>query len=125
MRTLLLPNRALSDRELIRYARLLKIPHFRGVFMRDALPRRGPWKREASVVNLDDSGGPGTHWVCFRKNGNKVEYFDSYGDLRPPKEVQRYLKGSRVSYNRTGYQTVHSRSEICGHLCLAFLALSQ
>lgn len=89
--------------------------------MLNTLPTRGPWKREASIVNLDNSTGSGTHWVCFRKENSKVEYFDSYGDLRPPAEIQRYLSGTYISYNRTGYQKLHDSSEICGHLCLSFL----
>lgn len=90
--------------------------------MRDALPKRGPWKREAAIVNLDNTSGTGTHWVCFRKfDNNYVEYFDSYGDLRPPLEVERYLKGSQIYYNDSSYQSVNMNSEICGHLCLAFL----
>lgn len=91
--------------------------------MLNTLPPRGPWKREASIVNLDKSSGLGTHWVCFRKNENTVDYFDSYGDLRPPIEIQKYLKGTYIAHNRTGYQTVHTNSEICGHLCLAFLLM--
>lgn len=90
--------------------------------MRDALPRR-PWKRESVVVNLDNSTGAGTHWVCFRKVNKHVDYFDSYGDLQPPLEIQKYLVGNYVSYNRGGYQSLHADSEICGHLCLAFLMM--
>lgn len=86
--------------------------------MLNTLPKR-PWKREASIVNLDNSSGEGTHWVCFKKNQNTVDYFDSYGDLRPPVEIQKYLSGAYISYNRTRYQK--GNSEICGHLCLAFL----
>jgi hypothetical protein len=88
--------------------------------MRDRLPRK-PWKREATIVNLDSSEGPGTHWVCFRKSGNMVEYFDTYGDLRPPLEVQRYLFGNFISYNKTVFQHLFSKKEFCGHLCLQFL----
>ena len=33
------PDKPLTNIELVRYARLLKIPDFRGVFMRDALPQ--------------------------------------------------------------------------------------
>lgn len=106
--------------DIVKYAKQFKVPHFRGVFMRDALPKR-PWKREAVVVNLDSSSGKGTHWVCFRKNDNHVDYFDSYGDLRPPLEIQRYLAGTYLAYNRAGLQSVNTDSQICGHLCLAFL----
>ena len=52
--------------------------------MRDGLPKRGPRKLESAMVNLDDSQGPGTHWVAYRKKGNHVTYFDSFGNLQPP-----------------------------------------
>jgi len=88
--------------------------------MLDSLPKR-PWKSEACIVNLDKQTGPGTHWVCFRKNENDVNYFDSYGDLQPPLEVMNYLDGCHVSYNRTAFQSIKRNTDLCGHLCLAFL----
>lgn len=92
--------------------------------MRDALPSHGPGKQEAAIVNLDSTSGSGTHWVCFRKyEDDHVEYFDSYGDLRPPLEVENYLRGCHIYYNDVGYQSVNKDSTICGHLCLAFLSL--
>lgn len=118
-----MPDRALNNLELIKLAKKLKIPKFRGVFMLNALPAR-PWRQESSIVNLDTTSGNGTHWVCYRKYGDRVDYFDSYGDLRPPVEIQKYLKGTYISYNRTGYQSIHDNSEICGHLCLAFLTVN-
>ena len=51
--------------------------------MRNALPKNGPRYNESAIVNLDDASGPGTHWVAYRKRGNKVLYFDSFGDLKP------------------------------------------
>jgi hypothetical protein len=89
--------------------------------MRDNLPKRRPWVHESAIVNLDSSDGEGTHWVAYKKEGDKVEYFDSYGDMRPPLELQRYLTGSLLSYNKSAYQSVNSDSDICGHLSLAFL----
>lgn len=118
-----LPDRALYDSDLVEWARKLGLLHFRGVYMRDSLPARGPRKKEAMIVNLDTSLGDGTHWVCFHKDGELVDYFDSYGDLQPPLEVQQYLAGNFISYNTGGFQSIHTNSEICGHLCLAFLLL--
>ena len=62
-----LPHRALSNFDLLKYAKKLKIPYFRGVYMRNALPKRGPLKRESAIVNLDNKEGPGTHWVAYKK----------------------------------------------------------
>lgn len=89
--------------------------------MRDALPAR-VWTNENGVVNLDDNAGPGTHWVAYKKRGSDVEYFDSYGNLRPPKELVSYLcssKGIKIRYNTTRFQQLGSWN--CGHLCLRFL----
>jgi len=116
-----LPNRALTDEDLRRAARRLRIPHFRGVFLRDTLPRK-VHQQERGIVNLDDSKGPGTHWVAYIKNDAQVKYFDSYGNLRPPKELTSYLctsPGTRIQYNTKRYQRPNTWN--CGHLALEFL----
>ena len=87
--------------------------------MRDELPKDGPRFRESIVVNLDDSRGLGTYWVACKKRGGKIEYFDSFGDLRPPHEITRYFDGYDVRYNSKRYQNFDTYN--CGHLCLQFL----
>lgn len=105
--------------------RILNIPHFRGVFMRDALPSI-IFKNETAIVNLDNSFGPGTHWVCYHKQGNKIKYFDSFGNLRPPLELQKYFKSDNQSSTKNSIEYNYDREQsfnsvICGHLCLKFL----
>ena len=85
-----LPNKPLSNFELINAAQELKIRNFRGVFLRDILPNK-PRKKECGILNLDDTTGSGTHWVAWYKDNNDKYYFDSYG-LQPPVELVRYLK---------------------------------
>lgn len=88
--------------------------------MRDTLPKN-PRKNESAIINLDSGRGSGTHWVCYKKRGNIVYYFDSFGDLRPPVELTRYLGPAvRVKYNFECKQRMDS--VICGHLCLQFLS---
>lgn len=116
---LTLPNRPLTDFDLIKYAGILKIPHFRGVFMRNKLPINGPRNNESAVVNLDDFQNEGTHWVCYRKIGSEVIYFDSFGDLKPPIDLMHYFNVDEVKYNYKRYQTFDAFN--CGHLCLEFL----
>ena len=65
--TVKLPHRALTDVDLLKFAESLKIPHFRGVFMRNGLPEGGLYKNESAIVNLDDRNNTGTHWVAFNK----------------------------------------------------------
>lgn len=103
----------------------LQIPHFKGVFMRDRLPQK-IGLNESAIINLDSESNPGTHWVCYKKRGAVIDYFDSYGDLRPPVELVNYFKSDNeqqtptIRYNydrRQGFDSV-----ICGHLCLEFLS---
>lgn len=86
--------------------------------MRNNLPSK-PWRNERVIVNLDDKNGRGTHWVCYRKQGSKVYYYDSFGNLQPPIELKRYLKNCDIFYNYENEQAYNTN--ICGHLCLRFL----
>lgn len=111
-------SRALTDREILKYGK--GAIHFRGVFMRDTLPKN-PWNNECGVVNLDENIGPGTHWVAYRKAGDKVVYFDSFGNLPPPKELVDYFRNCEVYFNYSTFQTYNT--SYCGQLCIQFLHL--
>ena len=87
--------------------------------MRNALPL-SPYYRESAIVNLDNASGPGTHWVAYRKRGNDVVYFDSFGNLQPPTDLMLYLGVNQVKYNVETYQNFGTYN--CGHLCLQFLS---
>lgn len=87
--------------------------------MRDNMPLR-PRKNECGIINLDQSDGIGTHWVAYKKNVNSVVYFDSFGNLQPPKEFVDYMGSrNRIFFNHDKYQDFNSFN--CGHLCLMFL----
>lgn len=95
------------------------IPNFRGVYMRDSLPTRVN-VNESGIVNLDESTGPGTHWVAYVKRNRTVKYFDSFGNLRPPAELIAYFgPSSKITYNHTRFQNFNQ--SICGQLCVKFL----
>lgn len=91
--------------------------------MRDELKNMKPWRNERGIVNLDSSLGSGTHWVAYCKQGKHVLYYDSFGDLPPPKELTRYLSGNSIRYNINAEQKFNSVN--CGHLCLKFLVKSE
>ena len=124
---LVLPNKPLSNIELLEAARKLKIPNFRGVSLRDTLPKK-PKKKECGILNLDDTSGLGTHWVAWYKNGTEKKYFDSYG-LQPPNELVDYLAPRAPANRRFVHSPILYNTErvqpydqvFCGHLCLYVL----
>ena len=113
---IVLPNKPLTNFQLIEAAKKLKIKNFRGVFVRDELPKK-PRKKECGIVNTGDSSTDGFHWVCWYKNEDKKYSFDSYAQPALV-ELVDYLKGS-VYYNSERVQ--FGNTSYCGHLCLYVL----
>jgi len=118
-------DNGLTNVDIESYVKKLKIPHFRGVFMRDTLPTK-PKKVECAVINLNRSNEVGSHWVCFAKVGKTRLYFDSFGQ-DVPLEIMIYLKTSKeyqndvavIARNTDIVQRVNTH--VCGHLCLFVL----
>ena len=111
----ILPNEPLSNFQILEVVKDLKIPNFRGVFLRDELPSK-PKKKECGILNLADDP-PGTHWVAWFKNQENKIYFDSFG-IQPPLEIIDYLRDN-VYYSTDKIQP--NTSVLCGHLCLYVL----
>ena len=111
-----LTNKPLSNFELLEVVDKLNIPNFRGVYLRDTLPKKTQ-KKECGILNLDDTSGNGTHWVAWWKAKNEKYYFDSFG-IQPPNELVKYLQ-SPIYYNTEQIQ--QSNQVFCGHLCLYVL----
>lgn len=116
----MLPKRALTNIDILNFGKNIK--DFRGVFMRDNLPKKIKSK-ECGIVNLDSAKNIGSHWVAYIKKGNYAEYFDSFGNLRPPKELIKYLNTENIVYNYSRFQKFNSVN--CGHLCIQFLLNSE
>ena len=94
--SVVLPNKSLSNLEIIDAVEKLSLDGFRGVFLRDTLPKKAKLN-ECAILNLDSSSGDGTHWVVWFKKDKDKFYFDSYG-VQPPSELITYLK-SPIFYN--------------------------
>ena len=116
----------LTNIDLYKYVRELRINNFRGVFMRDTLPSISRQK-ECGTVNFNTSEQVGSHWVCYYKDGiGQRIYFDSFGQVTLV-EIQKYLKskdefekGKAVIQRNTDIvQRVNTH--VCGHLCLFVL----
>ena len=90
---------------------------FNGVFSRNNLPRIT--QDGGYVVNLDDKGKSGTHWVAIFINDDRATYFDSFGVEHLPKEVVKFLRGKDLNVNIFRLQP--AQSVLCGYYCLKFL----
>ena len=94
--SVVLPNKPLSDPEIIDAAKKPSLYGFRGVFLRDTLPKKSKIKRmwyfKFRFIFCD-----GTHWVIWFKKGEENFYFNSYG-VQPPSELIAYPK-SPIFYN--------------------------
>ena len=56
-----MPAGITTNVQLSQLARSMRIPYFRGVYMRNALPRKIR-RNESGIVNLDDADESGTQW---------------------------------------------------------------
>ena len=118
--SVVLSNKPLSNLEIIDAAKKLSLNGFRGVFLRDTLPKKAK-VNECSILNLDSTSGDETHLVMWFKKFKNKFCFNSYG-VQPPSELIAYLK-SPIFYNS---ERVQENGEVfCGYLYLfAFKQLS-
>ena len=118
-------DRGLTNFDLISCIEKLKVPYFRGVFMRDELPNR-KHIIECGIMNLNKSNQVGSHWVCFVRNKKDRIYFDSFAQITPL-ELQKYLKSKSEFINeksviqRNSNIVQRANTHVCGHLCLVVL----
>ena len=94
--SVVLPNKPLSNLEIIDAAKELSLYGFSGVFLRGTLPQKSKLN-DCGILNLDSSSGDGTHWVMWFKKGKEKFYFDIYG-VQLPSELITHLK-SPIFYN--------------------------
>ena len=61
--SIVLPNKPLSNLDIIDAAKQLSLYGFRGVRLRDTLPKIAKLN-QCGILNLDSSSGNGTNWLC-------------------------------------------------------------
>ena len=79
-----------------------------------------PLNHSPCIINLDDIGNLGTHWVCCFPQDKKLNYFDSFGMPYPEEYAKRAKKDKlQIIYNTSQYQEL--TSVLCGYYCLFVL----
>ena len=115
----LMPAHPLTNFEIQEYYK--NQPRCNGVYSRDNLPKT--IKNGAYVINLQDSFGPGIHWVSLHvkdnKNNDEVSYYDSFGVEYLPKEVTKFIGHKKIKTNIFRIQP--DNSIMCGYFCIGFI----
>lgn len=72
------------------------------------------------IVNLQDIGQSGSHWVCAIRKNNKCLYYDSFGIEFMPKQLEKCLIKSvgRENIYLSDGQNQYITSVLCGYYCL-------
>ena len=78
VKNVILPYEALNNFDLADAVEKLKIKCFRGVYLLDTMPGK-PNSKECGIVNLDKSGGSGTHWVAWYNKRAMMALYRSTG----------------------------------------------
>lgn len=122
IKEILFPIHPLSNFEIEAYCKLLKINV--NVLPKDKIQRKHIGYNKALVINLDDAGNSGTHWVCLVKSKDKKEtatlYYDSYGVEYPPQQVVD-LGIKNLVANDSTHQHSAPNSILCGYYCLKII----
>lgn len=98
------------------------IPQYRGCFPKDYLNNLKPNTHEYLVLNTDNLGGPGIHWVavCNKPDSDMIEFFDSYG-APIPETILNYMKKSGKQVVGTNNEIQGLNSKACGAYAVNYL----
>ena len=110
-----MPPHPLTNFEIREYYR--DEPKFNGVFSRNNLPKK--IKDGAYVINLDEYGDVGTHWVALFCNKIEIVCFDSFGVEHVPKEIKEFVGNKNIKANIFRVQA--NNSVMCSYFCIGFI----
>ena len=114
-------NMTISNFDLVKLAKSHNVKlELKDIIMADELLNIKLKRNMNLIINLENSTGQGTHWVCLIIKGKNAFYFDSFG-AKPDTYVTRYcrLNELRLGYNNYIIQDLNSTQ--CGIFCIALL----
>jgi len=114
---LLFPTHILSNIEILDYANLIGLPI--DCVAKNQVPKTIS-KNTGLIVNLQDIGQSGSHWVCAIRKNNKCLYYDSFGIEYIPNQLQKCLINSvgRENIYLSDGQNQYITSILCGYYTL-------
>lgn len=97
-----------------------KVKGFQGVYPSDHIPLLSE-NNSSVIVNFDKYKEPGSHFIAiFRKNKNKVLYFDSLKMGIVPADIANYLN-QYIHVFDFSKQIQLDNSTYCGFYCILFI----
>jgi len=111
--------------ELLQYGKDVFGKKFHGVYAADNLPKLTKNKPYA-IINLDNIGETGSHWIALAKSGEKIIFYDSFG--RPNKSILPLLTKEAQKAHELVIDTEEDAEqnvieENCGSRAMTFLIM--
>ena len=80
-------------------------------------------KRYFFITNTELHDEPGTHWTAWMVEGDKIDFFDSFGrspnNKQFPYEFKKFILGKKVSYS--AFRVQQYTSNTCGYFCMYYI----
>ena len=74
---------------------------------------------QSTIINLQNSDKTGSHWVSYKKIGNKIFYFDSYAVSFISDIIKNQYPNHKFICNIYRIQSIDSNQ--CGRYCILFI----
>ena len=88
-----------------------------GTYSKDNVPILK--NNESTIINLQDSDKKGSQWVSYKRIGNKIFCFDSYGVAFIPDIMKNRYPKHKFICNIYRIQSMYSNQ--CGRFCILFV----
>ena len=77
-----------------------------GTYSKDNVPILK--NNQSTIINFQNSDKSGSHWVSYKKIGNKIFYFDSYGVTFIPDVIKNQYQSHKFICNTYRVQSLNS-----------------
>jgi len=117
IKNLIFPIHSLTNFEILDYSKLVRLPI--DCVAKNMTPKTIK-NNTGLIVNLNDLGEKGSHWVCAVRKNNQCLYYDPYGVIHMPTQLEKCLLKSVGEDNIfvSDGQNQYLVSIMCGYYCL-------
>lgn len=117
----ILGRKSTTDKQLTDMGKKMFGAKYIGTFPQNYRPKASP-KHQFFIINTHLSGQPGEHWVAIVKNNNTYYVYDSFARTSK-KVIPHFQKNKMIIESDLSDAEQRGKSEVCGQLCLSWLAV--